>query len=501
MNIKILILSLFALYAISCNHNHADEHNHDTEHEEHEEIKFIYTAYTNDYELFAEADAFIVGETSNILSHFSNLPEFNAVEHGSISVTLSVNGNEITQTLEKPTRKGIYSFDIKAQTAGKGSLSFKTQKSIIIVPNVFVFSNHKEAHEEAEKNEISKTNTFAFTKEQSWKIDFATELPKTEPFGELIKTVAKIESAAGDQNIISAKASGIVLFSDNNILEGKNVVKGQKLFAVSSGGMSEDNIAVKISEAKSNYENAIADYERHKELAVDKIISEKELMSAKNLYENTKTVYENLTKNFSYAGQQINSTMTGFVKQILVKNGEYVEAGQPLIIVAQNKNLILNAYVQQKYINSLAFIVSANIRTMHDNRVYTFNELNGKVLSFGKAANTENFLIPVNLQIDNVGSFVQGSFVEVFLKTVSNTKALTVPNSALIEEQGNFFVFVQLNPELFEKRLIQIGPTDGLFTEVISGINSTDRIITKGAVLVKLAQAAGALDAHSGHVH
>jgi hypothetical protein len=29
----------------------------------------------------------------------------------------------------------------------------------------------------------------------------------------------------------------------------------------------------------------------------------------------------------------------------------------------------------------------------------------------------------------------------------------------------------------------------------------SERIVTKGAILVKLAQSSGALDAHSGHVH
>jgi hypothetical protein len=60
---------------------------------------------------------------------------------------------------------------------------------------------------------------------------------------------------------------------------------------------------------------------------------------------------------------------------------------------------------------------------------------------------------------------------------------------------------VQTNPELFEKREVKIGSTDGLRTEIKKGISIADRIVTKGAVLVKLAQASGALDAHSGHNH
>lgn len=89
----------------------------------------------------------------------------------------------------------------------------------------------------------------------------------------------------------------------------------------------------------------------------------------------------------------------------------------------------------------------------------------------------------------------------MYLKTTANTQALTIPNEALMEEQGNYFVYVQINPELFEKREVFPGATDGLRTELIKGISMNDRIVTRGATLVKLSQASGALDAHSGHVH
>ncbi|HNX84445.1 MAG TPA: HlyD family efflux transporter periplasmic adaptor subunit, partial [Bacteroidales bacterium] len=185
----------------------------------------------------------------------------------------------------------------------------------------------------------------------------------------------------------------------------------------------------------------------------------------------------------------------------LVRNGQYVGAGEPLTVISQNKSLLLRAEVQQKYARDLMSITAANIRTIEDNKTYTLEELNGKVLSVGRTTTTDNFLIPFTLQINNAGSLVPGGFVELYLKTVSNSKALTIPVSAVLEEQGNFFVYVQVTPELFEKREIKTGATDGIRTEVISGLVDDERIVLKGAVLIKLAQATGSLDAHSGHVH
>ena len=276
---------------------------------------------------------------------------------------------------------------------------------------------------------------------------------------------------------------------------------GQALLTIKGSGLAENNSAVRYAEAKNNFEKAKADYERAKLLAEDKIVSEKQLLEAKTQYENTKSAYENLNQNFSAAGQTVRSPMNGFVKQLFVTNGQYVESGQPLTLISQNKSLLLRAEVQQKYARDLLAIATANIRTVENNKTYTLEELNGKVLSVGKTTTSDNFLIPVTIQINNIGSFVPGSFVELYLKTISNSQALTIPNSAVLEEQGNFFVFVQVTPELFEKRDISTGVTDGINTEVLRGLTDDERIVTKGALLIKLAQATGTLDAHSGHVH
>ena len=172
-----------------------------------------------------------------------------------------------------------------------------------------------------------------------------------------------------------------------------------------------------------------------------------------------------------------------------------------MIMVSQNKTLLLRADVQQKYAPYLQAITTANIRTTGDNKTYSLEDLSGEILSFGRTTTNDNYLIPVTLQINNTGSFVPGTFVELYLKTVTNSQAITVPNSALLEEQGNFFVFVQVTPELFEKREVKVGPTDGFRSEIALGLSQTERVVTRGAILVKLAQASGELDPHAGHVH
>ncbi len=515
MKLKYLWVAAIAFLLFSCHqnstHNSEAEHDHEHEHEaaesEHDHEKIQYTVYSSDFELFAEADAMVIGEHADVLAHFTSLEDFKPLDEAAkITAKLIVNGKTITETLDEPLRKGIYSFELEPTTTGEGKLYFDIEtggeRFEVIVPDVDVFANDEELHNHHDHgDEPSAVNANVFTKEQSWKVDFATALPNVQEFGPAIKTVAKIEPARGEEEIIAAKASGLVLFSNNNLVEGKQVATGEKLFTISSSEMAENNFAVQLAEAKSNYETNKANYERKSELVKDRLVSEQELLNAKNAYETSKAVYENLSKNFNESGQMVKSTMTGFVKQIFVSNGQYVAAGQPLVSITQNNKLLLTAQVQQKYLSLLPSINTANITTMHDNLTYTLEELNGKILSYGKSASDDSYLFPVSIEIANHAGFALGTFVEVFLKTITNSKAITVPNSALLEEQGIYYVFVQVTPEMFEKREVKIGGTDGLQTEIISGLNADERIVTQGAMQVKLAKSTGALDPHAGHVH
>ncbi len=500
MYFKIILGATIAFILAGCNHNHET-----ADLSEKEEIKFQYTTYSNEFELFAEADPFVVGDTANILSHLSNLPDFTALEKGSVTLKITVDGQTTEQTIDSPVRKGIYSFDIQPRVPGRGTLEYviSTEKGDlkITVPEITVFGSLQEAAEAAGKTALSKTNTVVFTKEQSWKIEFSTDKPAREPFGHVIKTTAQVRSAQADEILVTAKATGIVSMTGSSILEGNGVTNSQGLFTITGSGLADNNSAVRYSEAKNNYEKAKADYDRATVLAEDKIVSEKELLQARNQYENTKSVYDNLRENFNASGQSVTSPMTGFIKKLFVTNGQYVEVGQPLVTVSQNRTLVLRAEVQQKWAPYLETISTATIRNTGEGKTYSLEELNGKVLSFGKSATDDSYLIPVTLQISNNGSFVPGSFVELYLMTVTNSEALTLPNSAIIEEQGNYFLFVQITPELFEKREIKTGATDGIKTEIVQGITADERVVTKGAILIRLAQATGTLDAHSGHVH
>ncbi len=500
MKYRALACLLLAIAITACNHKHEetkDEHDH-------EEPKLQFTAYNSDYELFIETDPFFTGTSVNVLTHISTIPDFRAFENGAVKLKLITGNNVTEQTLDSPVRKGIFSFDIKPVALGESRLVFEIIKndktSTLEIAGISVFKTEEEAHEAAEHEEHPMTNAVVFTKEQSWKVDFATELPTKIPFGQIIKTPAQVEAAQGDEIIVTALTGGIINYSGNILTEGKNIIEGQSLLHITGSAMADKNSAVIYAESKNNYDKSRQEYERLKLLAEDKIVSEKELLSAKTQYENNKAIYENLQKNFGSSGQNVKSPMNGFIGVIFVKNGQFVEAGQPLLSIVQNKNLLIKAEVRQRYAPYLSSISTAVIKTTNGKTI-TLGELNGKILSIGQSLESDNYLIPVSLQVKNNGDFIPGEFVELFLKTDSGTQSLTIPNEALLEDQGSFFIFVQVTPELFEKREISIGATDGLRTEINGRLSEEERIVTKGAILVKLSQSSGALDPHAGHVH
>jgi RND family efflux transporter MFP subunit len=497
-----IILVLSVVIFLSCqnkaNQDDSQYHSHDNE-----SLKF--TEYNSDFELFAEVEPMVAGHTSGILAHITKLSDFKPLTNGTATVSLIIDTKGIRQKLNNPTRPGIYLFQLQPEVTGKGRLLIEVEtpegKSSFTIHGIEVYTDEHDAIHAAEKTVTDDPNTITFTKEQSWKIDFATGHSNIEPFGEVIKTTARVQSAQSEEVILTAKANGVVQFKSNNLTEGTAVSKGKMLFSISAESFADNNMNVRFNEAKNNFEKAEADFKRKSDLAKDKLVSQKELLASKAEYENSKLRFENLSNNFNEGGQKVVSSKAGFIKHIYITNGQYVEAGQPLVSITENKNLFLKAEVQQKYAAVLPFIKTANIRSLNNNSVFSLEELNGKVVSYAKNVSDESYLIPVILQVENRAEIVPGSFMELFLITESKTNALTIPNEALIEEQGNFAVLVQLTPEVFDKREIKIGETDGSKTEVLSGLKPTDRIVTRGGILVKLAAITNSLDPHAGHVH
>lgn len=347
-----------------------------------------------------------------------------------------------------------------------------------------------ESHAEGGSDEI----ILPPAKAQAAGVEVSTVEPGT--FHQVIKTSGQVLAAQGDESVAVATVAGVVSFR-GKVVEGMSVGKGTPLVVLSSKNMAEGD---PVQRARIAYEVSKKEYERMKTLVGNKIVSEKDFAQAEQAYENARISYEAVAKNHSASGQAVTSPIGGYVKSLLVKEGDYVTVGQPLVSVTQNKKLFLRADVSEKYYPYLRTIGSANFSTPYNNKVYTLKDLDGRMLSYGKASGENGYYIPVTFEFDNKGDVIPGSFVEVFLLSSPMENVISVPHSALTEEQGSFFIYLQLDEEGYKKQLVTLGADNGESVQILSGAKAGDRVVTKGAYQVKLASASNAIPAHS-HEH
>lgn len=361
---------------------------------------------------------------------------------------------------------------------------------------------HETAEEHAghshESGEAKHSDEIIFPKAQAAKTTFEVREIQPASFNQVVKTTGQVLAAPGDEAVIVTTSNGIVSFSSNKLTEGTKVQKGQSLFQISSKDIAEGDYYTKV---KATYEAAKASYDRAEALVKDKIISQKEFESTKLEFENAKTAYDAVSNNKTAKGVSVNAPLNGHMKNILVKEGEYITVGQPLATVSQNQRLVLRAEVSQRYYNAVQAVKSANFKTPYDNKVYSLEDLNGRLLSFGKTSNENSFFIPVSFEFDNKGEVIPGSFVEVYLISSPIENTLSIPVSALTNEMGIYYVYVQIDEEGYRKQEVALGANNGKEVQIIKGLHPGDRVVTQGAYQVKMASASGAIPHGHSHEH
>lgn len=316
-------------------------------------------------------------------------------------------------------------------------------------------------------------------------------------FTQVIRTSGQVLAAQGEESVMVATVPGVVSFGSVPFTDGTAVRKGQAVLSIASNGLSEGDVAVR---AKAAYEAAKLEFERMEALVADRIVSAKEFEQAKLNYANAKAAYEAVADKQTAKGVAVVAPLNGYLKNIQVKEGDYVSVGQPLATIAQSNRLMLRADVSERYYSSLPMVQSAHFKTPYDEQVYRLADLRGRLLSYGRASGGDAFFVPVTFEFDNKGAILPGSFVEVYLLTKPLEQVISVPVESLIEEQGLYSVYVRLDADCYRKQPVTLGANNGVEVQILSGLHGGEAVVTKGAHQVKLASASNAIPAHS-HSH
>lgn len=354
--------------------------------------------------------------------------------------------------------------------------------------------HHEE--EEAHAHEAHGAGEVVFKKQDAEAIGLQTQTVQPGVFSEVIKTSGQIQSAQGSETVLVATVPGVVTLGDTRFVDGTAVRKGQPVLTLASNTLSDGDVAIRI---KNAYQTAKREFERMEQLIGDKIVSQKEYEQARLAYENAKVAYDAIQGKQSVLGVAVTAPMNGFLKNILVKEGDYVTVGQPLATISQNNRLLLRADVSEKNYARLPMIRSAHFKTPYDDKVYKLDELDGRLLSYGKSSGNNSFYIPVLFEFDNKGAVIAGSYVEVYLLGKPMEQVLSVPTSALVEEQGLYCVYLRLDEDCYKKQYVTLGADNGEAVQILSGLKTGDEVVTKGAYQIKLASASNAIPAHTHH--
>lgn len=353
-----------------------------------------------------------------------------------------------------------------------------------------------EAEVEAKEAHAAHADEIVLTPEKAQAAGVQVEEVQPAAFRSVIPTSGQVLAAQGDEATVVAAVSGVVNFT-RSLIEGTQVSAGMALLTVSSQHIQEGD---PVKRARIAYETAKSEYERAAKLVDKQIVSQKDFNQLKENYENARIAYEALSPSKDGKGVAVKSPIGGYVKSCLVKEGDYVTVGQPLLTVTQTRRLQLKAEVSERYYAGLKSIVSANFTTTYDDKVYRLDDLKGRLLSYGKSSGDASYYIPVTFEFDNRGDVIPGSFVEVYLLSEERQGVIGLPVSAITEEQGLNFVYLQVDAECYKKQEVKLGMNDGCRVEVLSGLKGGEKVVTVGAMHVKLAAAGNTIPGHT-HNH
>ena len=352
-----------------------------------------------------------------------------------------------------------------------------------------------EEHTEADAHEHG-VDEIVFTPEQASRAGLEVETLAPADFSEVIEVSGRVMPAQGTEATVTATMSGIIRLGHQQLTDGSPVSAGASVCSINAAPMADGNPA---AAAQAELTAARTALERAERLAAEQIISQRELEDARRRF----TAAEGAAQSLGNENRvrSITSPLTGYVKNLLVQNGDYVTEGQPLLTITQNRRLQLRADVPERYYSQLNRIRSARFRMAYDSadQVYSLDALNGRLVSKGQSADTGDFFIPVTFEFNNEGNLVPGSLAQIYLLGDVRSQVLSVPVEAVAEGQGLYFVYLQLNDHTYRRQQVRIGATDGRRIEILSGLRPGDHVVTQGTTQVKLA--ANASVAPEGHKH
>lgn len=346
-------------------------------------------------------------------------------------------------------------------------------------------------HDEDGGNEEHHSDEIVINPETAKELGVATTTLEPSEFAEVLKVSGTLTLSTSDESVAATTSAGILTLKAG-IVPGATVTAGQIIATVSSTAMTggDPNAA-----AKTALDAARRELDRITPLHKEGIVSTRDYNAALAAYESARAAYSGTP-----AGGVAKAPTSGVITSVDATTGQYVEAGQTIASIGNGRSLVLRADVPVQQRNFIDKITSANIVVPGSDSTISLSEVGGQLINTSTAAASGGY-IPVYFTLANTGQLTPGTSVEVYLKGHLRDDALVIPRDAVTEQQGTYFAYVRLDEDCYRKCRVTIGNSDGSNVEILSGLNPGDKVVTSGAIIVKLAESSGAVPEGHSHNH
>jgi len=173
---------------------------------------------------------------------------------------------------------------------------------------------------------------------------------------------------------------------------------------------------------------------------------------------------------------EVTAPMAGIVDALNVTIGQSVEPTTVLYRISDRSKVNVVAQVYEEDLGKVKLGQEAKVHTLS----YPDQTFSGKVVLIGPNLAPESRTVEVWVQLANPEGLLKPNlFARASIVLRQNEAALAVPNAAIIEANGEKFVFVGQN-EKFDRVDIATGASDDQYTEVTDGLVPGDEVVTQG---------------------
>ena len=176
----------------------------------------------------------------------------------------------------------------------------------------------------------------------------------------------------------------------------------------------------------------------------------------------------------------VTAPISGYVSDRPADLGEYVTTSSKIATIVRTNPLRVNIDVPEQEITAIRVgqSVSASVSAYPD------RSFSGYVHHIAPGVTPNSRTMTVEAQVENNDGLLKpGQFATVRILMPQSTAALLVPQRAVRTEAGTSYVFV-IKEGRAEKRIVQLGQTDGDQVEIKTGLSAEDVVATGNVELL-----------------